>query len=220
MFLTYAPSLNCKGYLMGNPTKCSKTNPHTKIHCIVDNLERLYASNPDYSKYKLYVTGHSLGGALAALLTFMLAGSDRLKDVQRPITAVTFAAPNVGAASYLKGFQQLEKAGVLRHVRVSNNNDIVPVAPPGFGRVAGSIFGTRGYTQTGVSIHLYRRSAMKVAYRGINKWFLDQIGFGFNDFHALKTHRQRMLQNGNRQELEKMTVEALYAKEIVGNFDE
>jgi hypothetical protein len=174
----------------------------------MDNLKRVY-DNPKHKDYELYVTGHSLGGALAALLAFTLAGSDKLENVPRPITAVTFAAPNVGGTGYLNAFQALEKAKLLRHVRVSNNDDVVNVSPPGLGWFGG-IFTVSGYTQTGININLFAAQAMKIAYRGINKRFVDSIGVGNKKFHSLKIYRQRLLGNGNKETLERLSVEQIY----------
>jgi hypothetical protein len=55
-----------------------------------------------------------------------------------PVIAITFASPNVGDELFNKAYQRLEKKGLVRHIRVSNAGDIVPVSVPGF-----------GYTQTG-----------------------------------------------------------------------
>lgn len=207
------------GYLLGTLTSCNKVNPHPKLHCIIDNLTRVY-DNPRHKGYDLYITGHSLGGALAALLAFVLAGSDKLKKVQHPITAVTFASPNVGGVGYLKGFQALEKGGYLRHIRVSNKDDIINVSPPGLGWFGG-LFSSSGYTQTGINIQLFAGRAMQIAYRGINRWFIDAIGIGNNKFHSLKTYRARLLAPENQSELDTLTVEKLYAKkELVRNLDD
>lgn len=60
----------------------------TKIHTIGSELV------PN-GNYKLSITGHSLGGALATLLAFYAASSDMLAKV-KTIRAFTFAAPRVG----------------------------------------------------------------------------------------------------------------------------
>jgi triacylglycerol lipase len=65
----------------------------------------------------LWVTGHSLGGALATLASVHLAGRPSFCGVY------TFGSPRVGDAEY---------AGVYKadHFRVVNDNDIVPRVPP------------------------------------------------------------------------------------------
>lgn len=63
----------------------------------------------------LYITGHSLGGALA-----ILAGS----RLQSRVKAVyTYGAPRVGNRKWLKNL-------LFDHHRFVNNNDIVPRVPP------------------------------------------------------------------------------------------
>ena len=42
---------------------------------------------------------HSLGGALAALFSFKLAGGDE-KDIPKPVTCVTWAAPFTGSNNF------------------------------------------------------------------------------------------------------------------------
>jgi len=51
--------------------------------------------------YSLYITGHSLGGALATMFSFKLSGAGPKRDwAPRPITCITYAAPISGASSY------------------------------------------------------------------------------------------------------------------------
>lgn len=117
----------------------------SKLDLVIDVLKEVYAykdDKADYSNYALYVTGHSLGGALAQLLAFMLAGMKEAEFIPRPVISVTFASPVVGNEEFCLTHQDLEKEGKLKHIRVSNDHDVVP-GSPGF-----------GYTQTGVNIHV------------------------------------------------------------------
>jgi len=79
--------------------------------------------------YSLYVTGHSLGGALATIVAFKIAGSKK-EWIPRPVTAITFASPINGADDYRTAFEQCEKDGLLRHLRVVLPEDVVPAIPP------------------------------------------------------------------------------------------
>lgn len=80
-----------------------------------------------YPDYKVYVTGHSLGGALALLLAFFASADDRLP---KPITCVSLGSLLVGDATFRTAFQQLEAKGWLRHLRITNQHDPVPCLPP------------------------------------------------------------------------------------------
>lgn len=88
---------------------------------VIDLLEQ----NPDY---RLYVTGHSLGGALATLFAFEAAASVDPR-IPKPITCVTIASPKVGGLSFRRAFQALERQGVMRCLRVANYKDVVTLAP-------------------------------------------------------------------------------------------
>jgi len=85
--------------------------------------------------YSLYVTGHSLGGALATLMSFKLAGSNK-EWIPRPVTAVTYASPYTGNDGYRKAFGQCEKDGLLRHLRIALPEDLITEIPAlGVGRL-------------------------------------------------------------------------------------
>nr|WP_233096041.1 lipase family protein [Alicyclobacillus sp. SO9] len=69
----------------------------------------------------LYITGHSLGGALATL-----AAVDIVRNTQfQNIKVYTFASPRVGNAAFVSDYNQL----VPDTVRVVNANDYVPLEP-------------------------------------------------------------------------------------------
>lgn len=76
----------------------------------------------------LYITGHSLGGALAAI------ASTRIRPPDRIAACYTYGCPRVGNAEFVN---QLWKVPVYRQV---HSSDIVPRAPFGFGyRQAGDL---------------------------------------------------------------------------------
>jgi predicted lipase len=79
--------------------------------------------------YKIYVTGHSLGAALSFLLAFKLAGSDKAW-IPKPITCINYASPFVGASGFRAAFTQLEKMGLIRYLRITNDFDTAPAIPP------------------------------------------------------------------------------------------
>lgn len=77
--------------------------------------------------YDLYITGHSLGGAVSTMMAFRAAALDELKGAR--IINVSFASPFVGDQGFREQFQMLEKKNKLQHLRVTNNNDFVPRWP-------------------------------------------------------------------------------------------
>lgn len=80
--------------------------------------------------YSLYVTGHSLGGALATMFSFKIAGAGKKRDwVPRPVNCITYAAPFSGSGGYRDAFEQEEKDGWLRSLRINNGEDSVPTVP-------------------------------------------------------------------------------------------
>jgi hypothetical protein len=92
------------------------------VHFGFDQTTRaLYADMKPYLKpgYKTYVTGHSLGGAIAALLAIYL-----VEDKYDVVKVVTFGQPKFTTTH---GVQQL---GFLNLVRVVDENDIIPMLPP------------------------------------------------------------------------------------------
>lgn len=85
--------------------------------------------------YSLFVTGHSLGGAQATLAGLGLAIDDDIRRAftggtgEGPVTVVSFASPRVGNHQFRRLHQTLEDNDHLRHLRIMNNDDIVPYVP-------------------------------------------------------------------------------------------
>jgi hypothetical protein len=119
------------------------------------NLERLMAKKATVNN-ALYVTGHSLGGALATLASFFLASDKGINGNSadwRGVSCISFASPQVGNVSFQKAFEVLQskkqhqsaiakptKLGRLfSNIRITNNRDPVPLAifPSAFRHVAG-----------------------------------------------------------------------------------
>lgn len=81
-------------------------------------IRRLRTSNQ-----ALYVTGHSLGGALAILAGKVLATGGETGEDFKPALVVTFGAPKVGDTSFASTY------GVTL-LRFVHNEDIIPHVPP------------------------------------------------------------------------------------------
>ena len=73
----------------------------------------------------IYVTGHSLGGALATIATMHIADKDKLKT---PINLYSFASPRVGDNTFADKFNQLSP-NKIKAFRFANSEDLVTKVP-------------------------------------------------------------------------------------------
>jgi hypothetical protein len=148
-----------------------------KMEQIISVLKEVY-DHKAYSDYKLVVTGHSLGGSLSQLAAFVLAGSKETDFIPKPIEAITYASPVVGDKKFLLAYQDLEKEDKIRHIRVSNDGDLIP------GRPITPL--TNPYTQTGVNIHLQENEEAEVKYENTNSIISQIFSSGLSlDMHSL-----------------------------------
>lgn len=96
----------------------------------------------------IFITGHSLGGALASLFTLDLAVS--LPGIA--ITSITFASPRVGTANWQKIYNETYNLQ-NKTIRIRNSYDLVPKVPPtewpfdfkDIGEIFPVSFGVKGY---------------------------------------------------------------------------
>ncbi|KAK3276593.1 hypothetical protein CYMTET_15346 [Cymbomonas tetramitiformis] len=80
--------------------------------------EILHSLPPDMP---LYITGHSLGGAIATLCAF-----DLVRTKTREVAAVyTYGQPRVGSFDFAHTYKEL----LSNHFRVTHNRDLVPHIP-------------------------------------------------------------------------------------------
>ena len=98
-------------------TKKRESNGTTVKKAVEDILALPEANDPDGEPLPLFITGHSLGGALALLATKLVA-----PNVNG--ACYTFGAPRIGNYEYFRFL----KTPVYRIV---NSSDIVPRVPPG-----------------------------------------------------------------------------------------
>lgn len=75
--------------------------------------------------FELYITGHSLGGALTTLFTYVL-GHDRTIRPASRVKAVAFAAPRVGCSRFKRTFERLPN---VQLTRACNAEDLVTSIP-------------------------------------------------------------------------------------------
>jgi hypothetical protein len=84
---------------------------------LINQVQTLLQSFPTY---KIHISGHSLGGALATLFGYILSFS-----TYNYITIVSFASPRVGDKRWKRDFQKRN----IKHYRISNRNDIITAFP-------------------------------------------------------------------------------------------
>lgn len=132
----------------------------------------------------IFLTGHSLGGALALIASAAFSGRDVLGG--RIAAVYTFGAPRVGG----DGFARVVKAP---HYRIVNEGDVVPQVPPNW---------LSGYRHTG-ELYLLRKgriravrtrpwlSTVLLALRGLIAWpFSKELLFARR--HAISLYASRL----------------------------
>ncbi len=197
-------------YLFSNKfTKSSTSKFREIVDCLREVRSQTSPNGDKYSQYEIYVTGHSLGGALAQLLSFTLAGSCWTRDIlPMPIRAVTFASPRVGDRDFLRVYQTLEAKGVLRHICISNDGDVVCKVP------------SLGYVQTGLNIHLCPYKEAELAYSVQRRlWITPTLcnvitnkcsASNIKGMHSLETYFERLIASGRNGYLLSKSVDELY----------
>ncbi|MGE0386983.1 MAG: hypothetical protein AB7Q97_19845 [Gammaproteobacteria bacterium] len=100
----------------------------------------------------LFVTGHSLGGALATLATAYCL----ISDLPRPAAVYTFGAPRAGT----RGLRDLLAAGPPLW-RVENGQDVVPSVP-----AQGPIAGLPSWRHAGTGVHLHAGGRLEFESKG------------------------------------------------------
>jgi len=133
----------------------------TKLEEITQELEAIMES--DCEGFDVFVTGHSLGGALATLYGLRLAQSEKFPVVN----IVSYASPYVGTEGFRKVFRQAELDGLVRHIRVSNSNDCIPVNPC-----------IGGFEHVGVNLEL-RSTGPVMIYEGVENPSIPAAFFTF-----------------------------------------
>ncbi|OVA02259.1 C2 calcium-dependent membrane targeting [Macleaya cordata] len=76
-------------------------------------------------KWHIYVTGHSLGGALATLLALELSSSNMAKHGAISVTMYNFGSPRVGNRRFVEVYNEKVKDSW----RIVNHRDIIPTVP-------------------------------------------------------------------------------------------
>jgi hypothetical protein len=116
---------------------------------VVEYLDRFYTGQ------KLLICGHSLGGAVALLLSEMLRRSPEAYNIQ----LYTYGAPRAGDANFVKGAKDLV------HYRTVAHNDPVPSVPGTWMNTKAGVFGA-GAVLTFVNVPV----GLSVFVAGITNW--------------------------------------------------
>ena len=180
----------------------------TKFRRIVDCLKYYYDNAPPDVRddFDLYVSGHSLGGALAILFASAVAATEASHPVFRKIRVVTFAAPLVGNQAFDRAVRNFEKRGTLKLMRISNDGDVIATR---------HLF--REYIANGVNMHLRTDGTMELK-RGNTKHITTQI---FGDFlvnHSFPEHERRLFLDAQHSVLDR-TYDEVYRMGGVCDFD-
>lgn len=189
---------------------------------------------------QLYVTGHSLGAALATLFAFEAAAEpDDL--IPKPVSCFSIAGPYVGDYSFRAAHQLLEAQGKLRHLRVTNHKDLVTIVPKMSFKwrfydseaSVGSLF-----KHVGMNVKLYEGDApFEVGFptvrsgqfsgaweelaRGwdqtwFSNWSWNPVDYWKWPAHSLREYNKRAM--ANKPGLQSVQLNDLYSrKDIVGN---
>lgn len=202
-------------YLFGKTKPGRDGRTISKAEEIMGKLQALFKMYPDY---KLWITGHSLGGALSTLFAFRAATDAGVRN--KPVMNVSFASPFVGDHIFQKEFQNLEKKGLIRHLRISNEDDAVPLIPFSTLDVPPKL-----YKHVGMNVRLYNKTfwrhfTNKISYPKVGGSMFDELGRAISNNiflgltykvlpnHLCPEYRHRL--NGAREDLERLHLEALY----------
>mmetsp|Transcript_7656 Transcript_7656/g.15599 ORF Transcript_7656/g.15599 Transcript_7656/m.15599 type:complete len:1368 (-) Transcript_7656:213-4316(-) len=189
-------------------TRQRKDDSLTKIEEIFSKIDSVGRELDADGDYNLSITGHSLGGALATILSFYAATNQMFSKV-RTIRVFTYAAPRVGCYGFARAFQHLERKGKIRMARFSNTCDIIPLIPfHSMDRMG------RSYKHVGMHIRLlgisrisqyWLRQALDVTYPKDDGWWtLLQRSFwaslfmnlnspaGYKQTHKLSDYQKRI----------------------------
>ncbi|WP_213941716.1 lipase family protein [Pseudomonas sp. dw_612] len=137
---------------------------------VVKYLDKFYAGQ------KLLICGHSLGGAVALLLSEML----RRRPEGYNIQLYTYGAPRAGDANFIKG------AEPLTHYRMVAHNDPVPSVPGTWMNTKARIFGA-GVALTFVNVP----AGVSVFVAGITNWTGEPYGHHGTLHHAMPVEFSR-----------------------------
>ena len=128
--LTATKGLASAGEVKGNV-------PASFVKPILKSWERIEEGLHDYAPKRLFITGHSLGGAYATLCAFILAEAKSKYPSLEHIHLVTFGAPTLVSDKARNTFNAHLNSGFMTFDRVTSATggtlpDIIPTIPAAF----------------------------------------------------------------------------------------
>lgn len=93
---------------------------------ILVQLREVFA---DYPGYDLYVTGHSLGGALCTLFSVFFCTEPDQQGLPEQVSCFSYASPKVGTQGLQRLMHKAEMEGKLRFLRGINHKDPITNVP-------------------------------------------------------------------------------------------
>jgi len=95
----------------------------------IANMVHKYGVDRIGDDYKLFVTGHSLGGALTHFFAFFASADERFTK-NGPVKAIAFASPYIGGHSFADAIRHQERMHRLQMIQCRNGDDAIPRLPP------------------------------------------------------------------------------------------
>jgi len=206
-------------YLFEETMAGSNGSTKSKGEEIMGTLQGDFFSKPEYKDYKLFVTGHSLGGAISTLFSFRAAA---FNELNRPVVNVSFASPFVGNDLFRAKFIDLERKKQVQHLRVSNYQDVVTLIPS---LTFPLPEGVKPYKHVGMNIRLYSNDLGSPNYRrfypkegslinGMRNTLHGSIMLGLSTdpigHHLTPEYTKRLNSHGTKKELSKLSLDDLY----------
>jgi hypothetical protein len=137
-----------------------------------------------FNHVNLYEKCHSLGGALAQLMSFVVGCSEKCREILppgMPILAVTYASPCVGNEAFSKAMFELQEQNITHHLRFTNEGDLVPV-----------FFSFDEYTQSGCNFHLREGQLMELGGFGNTQTFWSELNLDAEERHSMFSHQKHL----------------------------
>jgi hypothetical protein len=145
-------------YLFKVKKETGKARLDTMLQEVKDQLQL-------HPGFRVFVTGHSLGAALATLFGFYAASDDDILSGAggQSVVVYSVASPFVGNWKFRHAFQELERRKRLQHLRIANLEDMVTLLP--FCAPKATVLSPALSAIFGAG-NLYKHCGMKLQFRG------------------------------------------------------